>query len=153
MLCAVTRDQSRAVTSVRGLEVKCAAVPEELNPADFNLVYLPGGMPGATNLADDKRVTDFARAVYKNGGYCCAICAAPMALDCAGLFTDETEYTCYPGIEEMIRHGRYTGERIQKSGRIITANGPSAAIPFALEILRNIGHAQEADNLGKAMLL
>jgi protein deglycase len=153
VLCAVTRDGSREVTSSRGITIKCDALPEELDPADFMLTYFPGGMPGATNLAADIRVTDFAREVYDNGGYCAAICAAPLALDAAGLIAPDTEYTCYPGIEKHIDSGHYTGKFTQQSGHIITACGPAASIPFVLEILRNIGYAQEADNLGDAMLI
>ena len=62
------------------------------------------------------------------------------------------EYTCYPGFEKRISHGVYTGKFIQKSGRILTACGPGAALDFSLEILRSGGMGALASQLADGMM-
>lgn len=153
VLCAVlpTAEPSLAVPGAHGVRVQCDCHISSLNPNDFQLAYLPGGMPGATNLAASDAVLTAVRAIYASG-MVCAICAAPIVLDAAGLL-DGVEYTCYPGFERHIKAGSYTGKFIQRSGRVLTACGPGAAVDFSLEILRASGQGAIASSLAEAMQL
>ncbi len=147
----VSADSSGLVSGAHGVKVQCDIALDAVNPKDFDLVYFPGGMPGAANLAAEERCLEAARAIYAAGGLVCAICAAPIALEAAGLL-DGQDYACYPGFEKRISHGRYTGKFIQRSGRILTACGPAAALDFALEILRASGASALASQLGSGMM-
>ncbi len=140
------------VPGAHGVRVQCDCRAEELTAADYDVVYLPGGMPGATNLAASAVVLEFVRQVHAAGGTVCAICAAPIALDAAGLLAG-VEYTCYPGFERHIQNGSYTGKFIQKCGNILTACGPGAALDFSLEILRSLGLGAVAGSLAEGMQL
>ncbi|MBQ4479425.1 MAG: DJ-1/PfpI family protein [Victivallales bacterium] len=153
VLCAVlpSGDSSLMVPGAHGVRVQGDVRIEELVPADFQLAYLPGGMPGATNLAASAAVLEAVRTI-RAAGTVCAICAAPIALDAAGLL-DGVEYTCYPGFERHIKAGNYTGKFIQKSGSVLTACGPGAAVDFSLEILRFIGLGAMAGSLAEGMQL
>ena len=151
LLCAVTPDSSLTVTGSHGLRVAAECLPEALpSPAECALVYLPGGMPGSTTLAASEAVLDYVRRVHEAGGLVCAICAAPLALDAAGLLAG-VEYTCYPGVEANIRDGKYTGRYIQRDGRVLTACGPAAALDFGLEILRASGMGAAAGAIAAGM--
>ena len=114
---------------------------DEINAGDYCMSVFPGGLPGATNLAADERVLDFARKVYANGGIVSAICAAPIALSAAGLLED-MEYTCYPGFEQKIG-GKYTGQRVCVCGRVITGCGPGASLEFAMALVKALGKDPE----------
>ncbi|MCQ2396228.1 MAG: DJ-1/PfpI family protein [Lentisphaeria bacterium] len=151
VLAGVQADSSNLIPGAHGVKVLCDLRAEDVNPADFDLVYYPGGMPGAANLAASKECLSAARSIYEAGGYVCAICAAPIVLEAAGLL-DGQEYTCYPGFESKIAGGKYTGKFIQKSGRILTACGPAAALDFALEILRATGATALASQLSGGMM-
>ena len=153
VLCAVTQDGSLGVTGSHGLRVTAECLPAALPPPDgCAVVYLPGGMPGSTTLAATEAVLDYVRRVHAAGGLVCAICAAPLALDAAGLL-DGVEFTCYPGVESHIRHGKYTGRYIQRDGRLMTACGPAAALDFGLEILRACGMGAAAGAIATGMQL
>ncbi len=145
-------EPSLLVSGAHGVRVQCECRVEEVSAAECQLVYLPGGMPGATNLAASETVRKFVRAVLAAGGLVCAICAAPVALDAAGVLAG-VDYTCYPGFEKHISNGSYTGKFIQKSGNILTACGPGAALDFSLEILRSIGMGALAGSLAEGMQL
>ena len=145
-------EASLLVSSAHGVRMQCDNRAEELSAEECQLVYLPGGMPGATNLAASSTVLEFVRKVHGAGGTVCAICAAPIVLDAAGLLAG-VEYTCYPGFERHIRNGCYTGKFIQKCGNILTACGPGAALDFSLEILRSTGLGAVAGSLDEGMQL
>ena len=145
-------EASLLVSGAHGVRVQCDCRAEEVSAAECQLVYLPGGLPGATNLAASETVREFVKSVLAAGGLACAICAAPVALDAAGVLAG-VEYTCYPGFEKHIQNGTYTGKFIQKCGNILTACGPGAALDFSLEILRVLGMGALAGSLAEGMQL
>ena len=147
-----TVESSLTVQGAHGVRVQADLGVDALEASGWDVAYLPGGMPGATNLAASATVCSLMAAVLGGGGLACAICAAPIVLGKAGLLAG-VEYTCYPGFEKHIDSGIYTGKFIQKSGRILTACGPGAALEFSLEILRALGMAAVAGSLAEAMQL
>ncbi len=64
---------------------------------NFDMIVLPGGLPGADNLNQDQRIHDLLHKIASNNGYTAAICAAPKILATAGLL-DGKQATGYPGI-------------------------------------------------------
>ena len=136
----------KTVTSTRGIPVTADLMISDLDPETLQLVYLPGGLPGATNLRDDKRVIDLIRTVHSSGGFVGAICAAPIVLAQAGLSAGR-KITGYPTTENGVDGLSYTGELTEDSGdRILTGKGPGAAIPLALRIAGSLGIESDALN-------
>ncbi len=136
----------KIVTSTRGIPVTADLMISELNADDLQLVYLPGGLPGATNLRDDSRVIELIQKVHADGGFVGAICAAPIVLAKAGLSKDR-KVTGYPTTEDGVDGLVYTGELTEDSGdRILTGKGPGAAIPLAFRIAAALGIAPDALN-------
>jgi len=126
-----------AVKGSHGVVMQCDALVEELSAAGVDVVVYPGGLPGATNLAASPHTARLAQAVLKQGGRAAAICAAPLALQAAGVLEGH-RYTCYPSFEKKIG-GDYSGARVQVDGHIITACGPGASAEFALAIVAELG--------------
>lgn len=90
-LIGVTGD---VVTSAHGLKVMAdRGMGEDLKA--YDMVILPGGMPGAANLRDDDRVIDLVRTLNADGREVAAICAAPIALARAGVISGR-RITSYP---------------------------------------------------------
>ena len=76
-------------------------------------VILPGGMPGSTNLRDDKAVIKLVQDVYEKGGLVAAICAAPIVLNAAGILNGKT-ITSYPSVKDTFGEDIcYTGNSIE----------------------------------------
>jgi len=124
----------------------------DLQPAALAMVILPGGMPGSSHLAANRAVLDLLRAVHRAGGTVAAICAAPIALQAAGLLAGR-RVTCYPGFERQLAGAVYTGATVEQDGRIVTSRGPGTALRFALELLRVLGHDDQAEQLRQGMLV
>ena len=102
----------------------------------YDMVVLPGGLPGADNLAADARVMALLKKMAADGKFTCAICAAPTVLAKAGLLKGKRA-TSYPGCIEALQmpEVKSTGEAVVRDGTIITSRGPGTAMDFALELI------------------
>ena len=118
----------------------------------FDAVVLPGGGPGAIALRDSPAVIALLQETAIAGKPVAAICAAPIALQKAGLLKQK-KYTCYPGFDKQCPDGIHTGERVQVDGKLITGKGPGAALEFAIELVRQFGKPTLADKLHAGMLI
>lgn len=121
------------------------------NGAEFDLVVLPGGMPGSEHLRRDPRVQTLLKQAHDAGNWIAALCAAPMALSSAGVLRGR-RFTCYPGFAEHCGDGHWHEAPVVTDGKLITACGPGAALPFALEIVRQMQGVAVAEKLAQQML-
>jgi 4-methyl-5(b-hydroxyethyl)-thiazole monophosphate biosynthesis len=112
----------------------------ELNPDDFELIFLPGGMKGTENLISSSASKAFALEFEKQSKYIAAICAAPNALRKWGIIKSETKFTAFPGSTKIAEGtgGFYTAQRIQEDGKILTSVAPGSAFEFSLYILEKL---------------
>lgn len=135
--CLMVGMDKDEVTSSHQITVKMDKVFDE-SVKDADLVVLPGGLPGATNLRDDERVISLLKEFNKQGKLIGAICAGPISLQKAGIIKD-VEFTCYPGFEEDLPDGCHQNDLVHVDGNIITGRGPAAALQFAYTLLEKIG--------------
>ena len=136
----------KTVTSTRGIPVVADTMITDLNAENLLLVYLPGGLPGATNLRDSSDVIELIRNVHGDQGFVGAICAAPIVLARAGLSAGR-KITGYPTTEDGVEGLTYTGELTEDSGdRILTGKGPGAAIPLTFRLAEALGIPGETLN-------
>ena len=123
------------VRGSHGIYVKADTSPEEVNPEKIDMLILPGGMPGATNIDAHPYTDIFIDAVRKNGGRLAAICAAPLVLGRRGLL-DGRKACCYPGFEDELRGATISEMGVITDGNITTARGMGVALEFAKELVR-----------------
>jgi 4-methyl-5(b-hydroxyethyl)-thiazole monophosphate biosynthesis len=127
---------TRRVTGSHGIAVEADGLLEDLQHQAFDMVVLPGGMPGAEHLKNDPRVLSLLRSFDRQGRYVAAICAAPGVLAHAGLLEGRTA-TSFPG---FLRADSATGIRLSDApvvsdGRLVTSRGPGTAMDFALALV------------------
>ena len=101
---------------------------------DYDLLVLPGGMPGTTNLRNSERVRAEVLKAAAQGKLIGAICAAPSVLGGLGLLKGR-KATCYPGFEEQLIGAIYTRQGVITDGHITTARGVGFAIDMGLELV------------------
>ena len=138
---------------VKGAHGVCIAADrslEGIHGADFDMICLPGGMPGSAHLKEDSRIVALVRQIEAKGGYVAAICAAPIVLGHAGVLHHK-KATCYPGFEHELTGAVYTAQGVVADGRIITANGPGSALPFALKLVEALSGGATAGMLREQM--
>ena len=150
---AVTGGFSRNVEGSHGIVVRADVVDTDLviDEKDYDMIILPGGMPGTKNLDNSAIVDRFIRKFHETGKYIAAICAAPMILGKRG-FLNSKKAVCYPGFEEYLRGATITGNRVERDGRVITACGMGAALEFALEIVSVLDGRETAEKIASGVI-
>ena len=121
---------------------------EALIPVD---VFLPGGMPGASNLFDDKAVCKVVVDQHMAGKKVAAICASPAVVLAPLGILEGKKATCYPGFEQALEDAKYTGDLVTIDGNVTTGEGPAAAFPFAYELLAQLVDKQTSDQIAEGM--
>lgn len=103
---------------------------------DYDMIVLPGGQPGANNLAQDKRVIALLKRMAAAGKFTAAICAAPKVLAIAGLL-DGKRATSYPGALDAQQFPgiRLETQAVVRDGQVLTSRGPGTAMDFALALI------------------
>lgn len=138
------------VKASRGVQLVPDATLDVALQDDYDMVVLPGGMPGATHLKDDPRIIGLLQRMAGGDKYTAAICAAPAVLAAAGVLDGKTA-TSYPGfLDAAPAPGmQYRGDAVVQDGRVVTSRGPGTAMDFALtlvELLAGAARRQEVES-------
>ena len=102
---------------------------------EYDMVVLPGGGVGAQNLEADPRIGPLMKKQIAAGKFACAICAAPVVLEHAGILEGK-KATCYPGFE--LSSATNTGAPVEVDGKVVTGRGPGTAMDFALALIEQL---------------
>lgn len=144
-------EENMLVESAHGVQMMADALVDECSFDDADLLLLPGGMPGASNLYKCSRVREAVMAQVEAGRKVAAICAAPaVVLGQMGVLRGH-KATCYPGFEQLLQGAEYTGELCTHDGNIITAEGPAAAFSFAYKLLALLTDQPTSDQVAVGM--
>ncbi len=146
--CEMISLNSLEVTGSHGIKVICDKKLDD-SIADYDVIILPGGLPGATNLKDDEYLISLIQKANNKNKYICAICAAPIVLEKAGLLKNK-EYTSYPGYDNELTSGIYKEDIVVVSENIITSRGPATSFEFAYKIAQIL--QKDTSALEKGML-
>ena len=147
VITASLTDQQQVLAS-RGVRIVADVRLEDVMYDDFDMMILPGGMPGATHLDEDPRIHAILKRLKQSGNAIAAICAAPLVLAHAGLLNGRT-ITCYPDVllasdwPEVI----LSDDAIVIDGDILTSKGPGTAMDFALTIIEYLSNKATRDKV------
>lgn len=139
---------SDQVTGSHGISIKADKIWQG-DLSSYEMIILPGGLPGANNLRDDDSLIRALQEADNRGAYLAAICAAPKVLGRAGLLNNKT-YTCYPGVEDEIAEGQHVPDLLVRDGQVITAKGAGVSLAFAYELVEVLG--EQSTSLSQAMI-
>lgn len=122
------------VTSAHGVGIASDLLLSDVDFSNAEMLVLPGGLPGSTNLDACKPLTEAIKRHFESGGPIAAICAAPLVYGHLGLLKGRRA-TCYPGVETELKGATYTAAIVERDGNIITGKGPAAAFEFGYTIV------------------
>lgn len=128
---------SREVTTAHGVTVVADIEASEID-YNFDMIVLPGGMPGTLMLEKNQYVQKAIDTAVEKNAFIAAICAAPSILGHKGLLSGR-KATCFPGFESELKGAELVKEPAVRDGNIITANGPGAVFSFGKLIVDALG--------------
>jgi 4-methyl-5(b-hydroxyethyl)-thiazole monophosphate biosynthesis len=147
----VSVTDSLTVTGAHGIPVVADTLFSQCDYADAALLFLPGGLPGATNLQAHTGLCQLLTAKASQPDVIIsAICAAPLVLGGLGLLQGK-QATCYPGFEDTMQGAHYTAAKVTVDGHIFTACGPGAAWELGFTFVEHFCGADKADALRSGM--
>jgi protein deglycase len=142
----------KAVTGAHGITVLADSIFDETNFVEDSLLFLPGGLPGTTNLDNHSGLKSLIKLHSDKGNKMAAICAAPSVFGKMGLLVDK-EAICYPGFENQLQKATLSTSDTIRSGNIFTAKAAGSAMDFALMIVSDLKGKEMAESIRSGMFI
>ncbi|MBQ0049798.1 MAG: DJ-1/PfpI family protein [Bacteroidales bacterium] len=147
----VSITENQVVQGAHGVYVLADRILPAIDFDDAEMIILPGGLPGSTNLDACEELKQGIQQVYDAGKPLAAICAAPMVYGHMGLLKG-IKATCYPGCESNLEGATYTGALVEQDGQFITGKGPAAAFEFGYAIAEKLVGKEKVQALRDGMI-
>jgi len=130
------------------IAIEADALLSEVSVDDFDALVLPGG-PAAETLREDVHAQDAIKRAAASGKLLAAVCAAPTALEAAGVLGGKRA-TAYPG--NRLPSAKFVEENVVEDGEVITSRGPATAMAFALKLVERLSGAATAKTTADRLL-
>ena len=137
----------------RGVKLAGDCRWDQIHPADFDILLLPGGFGGTEAFMQHAGVQQAIKDFSASGKWFGSICAAALALNAAGVLAGK-RFTCYPGVEAKLPADiQPVDEAVVMDGKLITSQGPGTAFEFALKVIAECGNPNLSDEVRAGLLL
>lgn len=141
------------ITAARGVKIVADTLIADCTDAMYDLIALPGGMPGAEYLRDSVILTKLLQRQKAEGRLFAAICASPAVVLHHHHLVDGLRVTCHPSMMDRLDPARRSEERVVVDGTCITSRGPGTAIEFAIKLIEVLFDAEKAQKVAGPMLV
>ncbi|QBG47962.1 DJ-1/PfpI family protein [Verrucomicrobia bacterium S94] len=141
------------VEASRGVKLVGDMIWDDIHPAEFDVLLLPGGFGGTEAFMKHAGVQQALKDFDAAGKWFGCICAAALALNEAGVLEGKT-FTCYPGVEKNLPPNvQPVSDPVVVDGHLITSQGPGTAFEFALRVIAECGSPNLSDEVRAGLLL
>lgn len=141
---------SKTVCGTHGIKIIADILVDEIKDIP-DMIILPGGMPGASNLRKCDKLCEIITDTAKRGGFIAAICASPYILGELDLLEGKSA-TCFPGFEDKLRGAFLSDDRVVRDGQFITACGMGVSLKFGAELVSALFGKDVSDKLMSSIL-
>ncbi len=149
-LVTVSISDNKMVSGAHKVVIMADVLFSEVDFTANDLILLPGGMPGTSNLDAHEGLKKLLLQQAINGKYIAAICAAPSILGKLQLLNSK-EAVCYPGFENQLLGAIVLDKSVIVSGNIITAKGAGVALEFALKLVEVLKGKELAEKIKRSI--
>lgn len=147
----VSIEQQKEVESSHRVHIVMDACFTECDFSQYDMLILPGGMPGTMNLGAYRPLMDLLHQFAEQGRYLAAICAAPTVFGKEGLLKGK-KACCYPNMHAQLLGAEVTFDEVTIADHIITSRGLGTAIPFGLTLIAQLENQQLADEMAEKIV-
>ena len=142
----------QVVVASRGMKLIPDKLLNEVLEDNFDMIVLPGGLPGADHLNNDPRIQTIVKKLAANNKYTAAICAAPRVLATAGILEGK-HATSFPGALDQfpVNNMTYEERSVVIDGNVITSRGPGTAMDFTLTLIELLLSKEKRDEVEEGL--
>ena len=141
------------ITASRGVKLVADKLIEDCIDCTYDVIALPGGMPGAEHLRDSKILTMVLQHQQKEGRYYAAICASPVVVFQHHDLLGQCNATCHPSFVNKLKNTQAVQSRVVIHGTCITSRGPGTALEFSLKLVELLFGEKKAKEISQAMVI
>ncbi len=143
----------KTVIGGHGIGVQADILIEDLDPADADMVILPGGLGGVASIRACRKAMDAVQLAWNKGKFVAAICAGPTVLADLGI-TKGKHATCYPGCEADMGGAITAGNApCIRDGQLITGTSAGCAVSFGLMLIEALKGKEAADTVARQIVI
>lgn len=153
VVTASVSENDRTVTGAHSIPIVADELLSDIKEEKFDMIVLPGGMPGAKNLAESEILVELLKRQFFNDGLIGAICAAPAVVLQSNNLLGSEKVACYPSFREDINDSNRSSERLHVGDKLITGAGPGVVIEFSLSLVEKLVDKEMAEDLRSGMLV
>ena len=159
-ITTVSIKNTKQITTAHSITMLTDQTFAETDFTDADMLVLPGGQPGTTNLGAFAPLTDLLKNFYNNGGRIAAICAAPTVFAQIGLlhgkkataFLEGRKATAYPSCMDGLGDAVRLEDNVVVDGNITTSRGLGTAIDFSLSLISQLLGQEKADQIAESVV-
>jgi 4-methyl-5(b-hydroxyethyl)-thiazole monophosphate biosynthesis len=140
------------ITCSRGVRLVADTRIADLGAVSFDLIALPGGMPGAEHLHDSQDLTALLNAHVAAGGLIAAICAAPVVVLARRGLLGKRRATAHPSVFAELPESQRSEDRVVVDEGLVTSRGAGTALEFALTLVEQLFGPERRDDVARSML-
>ena len=148
-MVSVTGEDS--VTGSHGISINMDSKFDDNDYSDGDVFFLPGGMPGTTNLLAHEGLCRLLVSKCQEGKRLAAVCAAPSVFGQLSLLKGK-KATCYPGFEDKLVGAEVVADSVVTSENITTSRGMGTSIDLGLELITLLCDEEKAMSIGKGII-
>lgn len=142
-----------SIVASRGVKITADRFVKDCLQITFDLIVLPGGMPGSEHLRDSAELKKLLETQQKQNRLYGAICAAPaVVLQHHGLL-GKRQATCYPKFTDQLENADTSGQKVVVDGNCVTSRGPGTALEFSIKLIELLYGKEKANEVAKGLLL
>jgi 4-methyl-5(b-hydroxyethyl)-thiazole monophosphate biosynthesis len=140
----------KRVTGSHGIAVESDMSIDDARAVDYDLIALPGGMPGTLHLREDPRVLRLVREIEAADRHVAAVCAAPSVLAEAGVL-ESRHATVHPSAASFLSGAKLEDARVVRDGKIVTGKAAGTAMEFAFALVEQLLGAEAVEEINRSM--
>ena len=149
----ISMTDDKLVTSSHGISIMADLLFDDIKDTQADLLFLPGGMPGTTNLGDHSGLCQMLTEHFNAGKHIASVCAAPSVLGKLG-FLKGKKATCFPGFEDKLEGATVLTDdrsiRVVSDGNITTSRGMGTSVELGLELVKILLDEHTSDEIALA---
>lgn len=141
------------VTSSHQVPVIADKYIADCKDVEYDLIVLPGGIPGADNLKKSEQLAQMLKKQNEEEKLYGAICASPaVVLENQGLLEGK-QATCHPLFVEKLPADKHVDKNVVFDKNCVTSRGAGTSIEFGLELVGIVMGAEKRQEVSKQLAL